>query len=373
MSDHAFLSPSSSHIWLKCTPSARFASQYPDEGSVYAEEGTEAHALAEHKLKSALGLPSDDPRPGMKYLTSEMEECTDDYVTFVLENAAKMTGADISIEQKVSLEKWVPGCFGHADCILAGVGELHVIDLKYGTGVPVNAEMNPQFLMYALGALENMYFLFDIRTVTVTAFQPRLSNISSFSISKDELLSWAEGTLKPGAALAWEGDGTYAAGEHCRFCRAKAVCRTRAERNLELARYDFAPPAELTNLEIAAVLERADELAAWAKDVREHALAKAVSGEKFDGWKLVAGRSVRKFSDEAKAADAALAAGYDPYEKSLMGITALEKLMGRKKFGEVMAGLVVKPKGKPTLVPETDKRHAVDDAADDFNDTQEKK
>ena len=214
MSDHAFLSPSSSHIWLKCTPSARFASQYPDEGSVYAEEGTEAHALAEHKLKSALGLPSDDPRPGMKYLTSEMEECTDDYVTFVLENAAKMTGADISIEQKVSLEKWVPGCFGHADCILAGVGELHVIDLKYGTGVPVNAEMNPQFLMYALGALENMYFLFDIRTVTVTAFQPRLSNISSFSISKDELLSWAEGTLKPGAALAWEGDGTYAAGEH---------------------------------------------------------------------------------------------------------------------------------------------------------------
>ena len=230
----------------------------------------------------------------------------------------------------------------------------------------MDARWNPQFLLYALGTVDFLDFLCDVREITVTAFQPRLESISSFTLTKESLLEWADDTLKPKAELAYSGGGEFNAGEHCRFCKAKACCRKRAEVNLELAKYDFAPPDELSNFEIASILAKADELASWVRDVSQYALEKAIEGERFEGWKLVAGRSVRKYSDEGKVAEAAVAAGFDPYEKSVMGITAMEKLMGKKRFGEVLGSLVVKPKGKPTLVPESDKRPAVDTAAEDF-------
>ena len=367
---HAVLSPSSSHIWLNCTPAARFAEKFPDGGSVYAAQGTEAHALAEHKLKAALGIETTDPRAGMEHLDEEMEECTDDYVSYVLETMSRIRDEhgkpDIYIEQKVDFSRWVPEGFGYADCIIVSEGTVSVIDLKYGTGVEVDAEWNPQFLLYALGTVDFLDFICSVREVTVTAFQPRLKGVSSFTLTKDELLDWAEETLRPKAELAFSGGGEFNAGEHCRFCRAKTCCRKRAERNLELARYDFAPPEELSNLEIASILAKADELASWVKDISQYALEKAIEGERFEGWKLVAGRSVRKYTDEDKVAEAAVAAGFDPYERSVLGITAMEKLMGKKRFGEVLGSLVVKPKGKPTLVPESDKRPAVDTAAEDF-------
>ena len=372
MSDgkHAILSPSSSHIWLNCTPAARLGEKFDDEGSQYAAQGTEAHSLAEYKLRKALGMEAEDPRGGLQFLDGEMEECTDDYVSFVLETLSKTREEygtpDIYVEQKVDFSRWVPEGFGYADCIIASEGKVSVIDLKYGTGVEVDAEWNPQFLMYALGTVDFLDFICCVREVTVTAFQPRLRGVSSFTLTKDELLDWAEGTLRPKADLALSGGGELNAGEHCRFCRAKTCCRKRAERNLELARYDFAPPEELSNLEIASILAKADELASWVKDISQYALEKAIEGERFEGWKLVAGRSVRKYTDEDKVAEAAVAAGFDPYERSVLGITAMEKLMGKKRFGEVLGSLVVKPKGQPTLVPESDKRPAVDTAAEDF-------
>ena len=372
MSDgkHALLSPSSSHIWLNCTPAARLGEKFDDEGSQYAAQGTEAHSLAEYKLRKALGMEAEDPRGGLQFLDGEMEECTDDYVSFVLETLSKTREEygtpDIYVEQKVDFSRWVPEGFGYADCIIASEGKVSVIDLKYGTGVEVDAEWNPQFLMYALGTVDFLDFICDVREVTVTAFQPRLKGVSSFTLTKDELLDWAEETLRPKAELAYSGEGEFNAGEHCRFCRAKTCCRKRAERNLELARYDFAPPEELSNLEIASILAKADELASWVKDISQYALEKAIEGERFEGWKLVAGRSVRKYTDEDKVAEAAVAAGFDPYERSVLGITAMEKLMGKKRFGEVLGSLVVKPKGKPTLVPESDKRPAVDTAAEEF-------
>lgn len=372
MSDgkHAILSPSSSHIWLNCTPAARLGEKFNDEGSQYAAQGTEAHSLAEYKLRKALGMDAEDPRGGLQFLDGEMEECTDDYVSYVLETLSKTREEhgtpDIYVEQKVDFSRWVPEGFGYADCIIASEGKVSVIDLKYGTGVPVDARWNPQFLLYALGTVDFLDFLCDVREITVTAFQPRLESISSFTLTKESLLEWADDTLKPKAELAYSGGGEFNAGEHCRFCKAKACCRKRAEVNLELAKYDFAPPDELSNFEIASILAKADELASWVRDVSQYALEKAIEGERFEGWKLVAGRSVRKYSDEGKVAEAAVAAGFDPYEKSVMGITAMEKLMGKKRFGEVLGSLVVKPKGKPTLVPESDKRPAVDTAAEDF-------
>jgi hypothetical protein len=280
-SNHAVLSPSSSHIWLNCPPAARLAAKFQDKETPYAAQGTEAHALAEHKLKTALGWDTEDPHPGMEFLDEEMEECTDDYVSFIQEKMAKAEAEHgkpaVFIEQKVDYSRWVPDGFGYADCIIVSESEVSVVDLKFGSGVMVDADHNSQFMLYALGTVDLLDFLYDIKSITVTAFQPRMKNISTFSISKTELLDWADKTLKPTASLAWDGKGDFKAGAHCRFCKAKACCRKRAEMNLELAKYDFAPPEELTPLEIAAILGKADELSSWVKDISQFALEKALA------------------------------------------------------------------------------------------------
>lgn len=368
---HALLSASSAHRWLHCPPSAKLTAGVTEAPSEAALQGTAAHALAEHKLRRALKQQS--KRPVSKYEDDEMNTHTDDYVSYVLEQyeqAKQATpGAVIYIEQHLDFSHVVPGGFGTGDCLIVADGTLHVIDLKYGLGVLVEAEWNPQMMLYAIGALALFDALYDIEQVALTVFQPRRENVSTWTISVTELNKWAEQTLKPAAELAAKGEGEFYAGAWCQFCRIASTCRARAEANLELAKFEFAPPAELSPAEVAKVLTQIPELTRWASDVQDYALSQALSGERYEGFKLVAGRSIRKYTDETAVAEAAKAAGYrDIYKRSLLTITAMEKLMGKKNFSEILGNLVVKPEGKPTLVPVTDKRPElqVSTAADDF-------
>lgn len=364
MGRHALLSASSSKRWLNCTPSARLEEQFPsDNGSVYAEEGTAAHALAEHKLKRMLKRRS--RRPVSDYQCDEMEECTDGYVAYAMEQIelAKQSCKDpvVLIEQRLDYSAYVPEGFGTGDLLVVADGTLAVIDLKYGKGVAVDAKWNPQMMLYGLGALELFDAIYDIDTVRMTIYQPRLESVSTWEISVEELMKWMEEELKPRAQLAIRGEGEFQCGTWCRFCRAKNTCRTRAEEYLKLAQMEFRPPSLLTDEEIAEVLKVADELAKWAADVYAFATDEAVThGKQWTGFKLVEGRSNRKYTDEEEVAEAAKAAGYtDIYRSSLVGITEMEKLMGKKKFAEVLGKLVYKPKGKITLVTESDKREAI--------------
>lgn len=368
---HALLSASSAHRWLHCPPSAKLTAGVTEAPSEAALQGTAAHALAEHKLRRALKQQS--KRPVSEYEDDEMDSYTNDYVSYVLEQyeqAKQVTsGAVIYIEQHLDFSNVVPGGFGTGDCLIVADGMLHVIDLKYGLGVLVEAEWNPQMMLYAIGALALFDALYDIEQVALTIFQPRRENVSTWTISVTELNKWAEHTLKPAAEPAAKGEGEFYAGAWCQFCRIASTCRARAETNLELAKFEFAPPAELSPAEVAKVLTQIPELTRWASDVQDYALSQALSGEQYEGFKLVAGRSIRKYTDETAVAEAAKAAGYrDIYKRSLLTITAMEKLMGKKQFSEILGDLVVKPDGKPTLVPVTDKRPElqISTAADDF-------
>ena len=243
---------------------------------------------------------------------------------------------------------------------------MNIVDYKHGKGVEVSAERNPQMMLYALGALEIFDGIYDIDTVRMTIYQPRKSNISIFEMPKDELLKWAETELTPKAQLAYEGQGEFHCGEWCRFCKAKAECRERAEANLALARYDFEPPALLNDEEIADILGKVDALTAWATDVKEYALQQAVSGKDWPGWKLVEGRSNRKYTSDTAVTAAVESIGLDPYERKILGITAMQKLLGKSRFEELLSPYIEKPQGKPALVPESDKRPAINTAKNDF-------
>ena len=370
---HAILSASSSHRWLMCPPSVRLGEQFPDDGgSEFAAEGTEAHELCEYRLKSAMGIPADDPVPHLQRYNEEMEDCASGYATHVLSlvEEAKQTCSDpkVLIEQRVDFSQWVLEGFGTADCIIVSDGTLRIVDYKHGLGVLVEAENNPQMKCYALGALEIFDVLYDIDTISMTIYQPRRENISTWVISREELLQWAENTLKPIATMAFAGEGEFCSGEWCGFCKAKHNCRARAEANLMLAKYDFKMPELLEDIEIELILSKVDELASWANDVKEHALKQAIGGKEWHGWKLVEGRSVRKFTDDDKVIKTVSEAGFDPFEKKLLGITAMQKLLGRARFDELLSGLITKTKGKPTLVPDSDKRPEVSSAVLDFKD-----
>ena len=271
-------------------------------------------------------------------------------------------------EQRLDFSRYVPGGFGTGDCIIVADDVLTVIDFKYGKGVAVEAEYNPQMMLYALGALEMFSILYDINEVKMVIFQPRIENISEFSMPVSDLMNWAENELKPKAELAAKGEGEFCAGEHCRFCKVKATCRKRAEYNLAIAKYDFAPPDMLQDSEIAMILERADSLTAWAADVKEYALSEALKGRKWNGYKVVEGRSNRKYTDEKAVVSAVKAAGKDPYsEPKILGITEMTKMLGgKKKFEELLSKYVYKPQGKPTLVPVSDKRKEWSAAENDF-------
>lgn len=297
---HAVLSASSSERWLNCPPSARLCENYEDKGSDYAAEGTDAHSLCEFRLKQALGMPTEDPIENLSWYNEEMEECAAGYAAYVVEllETAKQTCTDpvVMIEQRVNFSRWVQDGFGTADCIVIADGVMNICDYKYGKGVEVSAVANPQMMLYALGALEIFDDIYDIDTVRMTIFQPRKSNVSAYEMEKADLLQWADTELTQKAKLAYEGQGDFHCGEWCRFCKAKAECRERAEANMALARYDFQTPALLDDEEIADILGKVDALTAWASDVKEYALQQAISGKDWSGWKLVEGRSNRKYA-----------------------------------------------------------------------------
>lgn len=375
---HARLGPSAAHRWINCPGSVALSEKCPaPKSSTYAEEGTVAHSLAELKLRKYLGeLRGAAYTPRLKkiqsseYYNNEMEEATDFYVDAVLERlAAAGSDAELLVEQQFSLDKWVPESFGTSDAVIIGGNAIEVIDLKYGKGVRVDATENSQLRLYGLGAAELFGDLYDFENVRETIIQPRLDHVSTEEIALDDLRAWATEIVAPAARLAMDGAEIWNAGEWCRFCPAKAVCRARAETNLELAKHEFKAPPHLTDEEIGEILKKAEELEKWAADVAAYALDQALAGKHFDGWKLVEGRSVRKYADDIKAAETLKAAGFDEamlYERKLYGITAMEKIVGKKKLTETLGELIVKPAGKPTLVPESDKREAIETAAADF-------
>ena len=360
--DHALLSASSSHRWLHCNPSARLEREFADRETIAAAEGTAAHALAEHKLKRRLKLRSE--RPVSPFDTEEMEICTDDYADFVMEQVTKERRRDpdtqVFIEQRLDFSCYVPEGFGTGDCLIVSKGRLHIIDLKYGMGLLVDSEENPQMKLYALAALTQYEEQYQIKKVKLTIFQPRRENVSTWETSVAKLKKWATKDLVPKAQRAFKGEGEYCPGEWCIFCKAAVKCRARAEDKLRLAQSEFKMPPLLTDAEIEDVLAKLPDIKKWADEIQEYALAKALAGKEWAGFKLVEGRSVRKFTDERAVVKAANAAGYhDIYKQTLISLTEMEKLMGKAEFSKVLGALVTKPQGNPTLVPDTDKRQAI--------------
>ncbi len=367
---HAILPASSANRWLHCPPPVRVSEGIRDRGSAYATEGTAAHALAEHKLRTALGLPSCDPTEDLSRYDAEMELCTTDYAAYAMElvTAAKASCRDpiVLVEQRLDFSEYVPQGFGTGDCVIIADGTMHIVDFKYGKGVEVSAEGNPQMRCYALGVLSLYDELYDIDSVCMTIYQPRLGNVSSAALSREELLDWANAVLAPTAQLAFEGKGEFACGDWCRFCKAKSQCRARAEENMQLARIEFKSPALLTDEEVSEILGKADALTGWVNDIKDFALQAAISGKQWSGYKLVEGRANRRYTDEVAVAAAVQSAGYDPYEKKLLSVTAMTARLGKKQFNSLLGDLTYRPQGKPTLVPESDKRPAMNNAKNDF-------
>lgn len=378
MTTHARLSPSSAERWIACPPSVKLSERFPDTTTSYAEEGTTAHLVAEITIRKALGLITEQEAATRMeeaelslYYTKDMPGNLESYVEYVVSHAAD---ADfVGLEERLVIGEWVPGGYGTSDAVIIKGDLLEVVDLKYGQGVPVSATGNPQFRLYGLGAVNEWLMLYPFSRVRCTVIQPRLDSISSEELGVPELLDWAERVLRPAALLAEKGEGEYRSGDHCRWCKAKAVCRRRAEDNMALARYEFAEPALLTNEDIADVLSAAGELKTWVSDVEAYALDQALNhGASFHGYKLVEGRSLRQLTDEDGAVRILLENGIAEdalYTRSLVGIPAMEKLVGKRRLAELLKDHIVKPQGKPTLVKDTDKRPAINSteaAAQDF-------
>ena len=377
---HARLNASSSHRWMMCPPSVKLSEQFEDKPSSYAEEGTFLHELCELKLHRYLGdmdptlieLQYAEHRDNDFY-SDEAETVTDEYVAFCIETieAVRLSCPDplIMVEHRLDYSDYVPDGFGTGDLIIVADGVLEVIDFKGGRGVRVEATRNSQLMLYGLGALLEFDPLYDIHQVRMTIVQPRLSNLSSFEMEADDLIRWAETEVRPKAMLAYEGKGEFCAGEWCRFCKARYTCRKRSEYHMSLAARDFKEPDLLSDEEIADILPVAESLNSWVQDLLAYATQEAVIGKTWPGYKLVAGRSIRKYTSEAEVIKAATEAGYtDIYKTSLLGVGDLEKRMGKKAFNEVLGKYIVKPVGAPTLVPETDPRKPYANAASVFND-----
>lgn len=388
---HALLSASSAARWLHCTAAPRFEEQFPENTSEYAEEGRLAHAICELKVIKHF-TTAIKPRTFTTRLKKlkenplyqdEMDKTSDLYLEHLTERAMQYdTKPNVAAEVQVDFAEYVPEGFGTCDCIMIGGDTLSITDYKHGKGVPVSAENNPQMRLYALGALKRYKPVYGdrIKRVCMTIDQPRIqTEPSSETITVEELLAWGE-SIKPIAAKAYMGLGTFCPGEHCRFCRGKAKCKARADQNTALEEFKDCVPhngekpplfgqGTLTDEEIGDLLIRGQELVKWYKDLEEYALGTILKGGTIPGWKAVAGRSNRTFTDTEAALNAAMAAGYDKsllYELKPKTLTELEKLMGKAEFADKLGSFVVKPVGKPTLALLTDKREAYNPAAADF-------
>ena len=428
MAQHALLSASSSKQWLNCPPSARLQENFPDETSEYALEGTWAHELCEYKIRKYLHERME--RPQSEYLTEEIDDLTDYYYDFIVGTIEKLKETCpnplVMVEEKLDYSHVVPSGFGTGDCVIIAGSNLHIVDFKTGSGVFVDADHNSQMMLYALGALHAYSYLYPVETVSMTIVQPRLENISTCTMTAQELIDWGE-SIRPIAKLAFEGKGEQKPGDWCRFCRAKAVCRARADEALSLLREEFldldegvlgedkpkpdssdnsqsdnsrvdnsqsdssqieetdvtapftpdrsAPvfksPALVSQEEIAKLLPILNRIQSWIDAVFAYVSSEAINhGVKWDGYKVVEGRSKREFTDTNAVIKAAGEAGYtDIYKKTLITLTEFEKLLGKKKFAEVLGKYVIKPPGKPTLVPNSDSRPELElksTAADEF-------
>lgn len=364
---HALLSASGSHKWLHCTPSARLEEKMPEQESVYANEGRLAHEIGELKLKKLFTDPMGPKKfkAALKKLQEnplyqdEMDRYTDMYTEHIAGIIHSFSAPPyIAVEKRLDYSQYAPEGFGTGDCIIIGGNTLHVIDLKYGKGVPVSSKDNPQMKLYALGAFTEYSFLYQIEQISMTIIQPRLDNISNDVITIDDLLNWGA-EIAPTAQKAFFGEGEHVPGEWCRFCRTKALCRARADFNMALDEYKQINPALITNDEIGRILQKAKDLAAWAKDLEEYALSELLKGNQVEGWKAVEGRSNRRFINQDEAFAVVKANGIDEamlYERKPITLTAVEKLLGEKRFNELLAAHVEKPKGSPTLATIEDKR-----------------
>lgn len=374
--EHALLSASGAERWLTCTPSARLEDEFPDKDTSYSLEGTRAHELAEQVLSTMFGATSDlgwaefeeavKAEPELREVGAYIEHV---YSLYQSKQADGLNPA-IFLEARLDYSRWAPEGFGTGDVVMVYGETVEIIDLKYGKGVPVNAYENPQLKLYGLGAYELVKDIYDIDVVKMTIVQPRLESTTTHETFVESLLQWAEDEVKPRARLAFDGEGVYVIGDHCQFCRAAAVCSARADHNLEVAKHDFKSADTLTNAEISVVLPQLDDLVKWAKAVQDYALDELLAGREVPGYKAVEGRSVRKIVDEDGLAAALIADGTPEamlYERKLYGITALEKLVGKKQFSELSKGFVEKPEGKPTLAKDSDKRPALNSALNDFS------
>ena len=375
---HSELGPSSSERWLKCTPSAVLSAQFQDKPSVYAEEGTFLHELCELKLHRYLGDMTRDvierqyaEHKDNDFYSDEAESVTDEYVQFCIETieAVKASCPDplILVEHRFVYSEIVPDGFGTGDLLIVGDGVLEIIDFKGGRGVRVEADHNPQLMLYALAGLLEFDPLYDIHTIRMSIVQPRLNNTSSFEITPENLLRWAQTEVAPTARLAIEGKGEFKAGEHCRFCKARHTCRKRSEYFMELAKRDFKEADLLTDEEIADILPVAQDLAKWVEDLLAYATAQAENGKTWPGYKLVASVTKRKYTNDADVIRACTEAGFtNIYKTTLLGISDLEKAIGKKAFKDVVSPYVFKPEGKPELVPLSDRRKPISSAEADF-------
>src|SRR5215217_6316466 len=369
---------------MSCPPSAKLEEDFMqgkvDNGSDASREGTIAHSVGEFLIKKELGIDSIFDRSHYrnnvitsKYYSTEMLEYCEQYRDFVLghyQDAKKLTpDAAIFLEEKLDLTEYIPDGFGTSDNSIISDDLLHVIDLKYGKGIYVDAFQNEQLMLYGLGAYLRFSMAYDIKRVRVTIFQPRKDNYSSYELTVKELLHWADTEVKTKAALAFEGKGVQKAGSHCGWCKVSGQCRAYADYNTQILVKDFPQPFLLDKSEIIAVLEKLDYWSNWVNSVKDHAFKEALSGEKFEGWKLVEGRSNRKYEDEVEVAATLVENGFTSeqiFNSKLKGLGDMEKLVGKTKFQEILGGQIVKPPGKPALVPGTDKRPEYSTASMDF-------
>ena len=363
-------SPSASARLLTCPGSAKASEGIPDQESLFAAEGHDAHALAEIRLCERLGLQTNEKIEDLTFYNREMEDYISDYVSYVLEKVASIKkdcpDAIVLIEQKVAAVRYDESLFGSTDVAIIADKVLTIIDLKYGRGVLVNAKENTQEMCYGLCAMETFGNLYDIEDINLCIFQPRLSNVSEWSLTVKELYKWADEILKPGIEKIRAGSEEFHPSRHCVFCKAKPLCKALRDQNLELAKHEFRPAFLMDDSEIEEVLDKADDFVNWINSVKEFALEDAMKGKKYDHYKLVEGRSNRKYVDETKVINVVKEAGYNPYEEKLLSVTGMQSRLGKARFEELLGNLVVKPRGKLTLVPREDKRPEVNPASVDF-------
>lgn len=398
--EHALLSASGAHKWLNCTPSVRLEENFENKTSSYAEEGTLAHGIAELKARNYFIEPMAKKKfnsemkklQQSEYYNEEMQGYTDAYLDYLKEIALKSSvRPTVVVEMKVDYSKYAKEGFGTADCIMLMKDELHIVDFKYGKGVEVSAEENPQLKLYALGALEKYKIIYPIRKIYLHIVQPRINNFSQYELERIDLEMWGEDVVVPSANKAYLGIGESVPGEYCRFCKAKGCCKARADKNIkaieEFKPIDYKPKAQKDNLnkvakgilmdeEIGIILNQVTDVEAWVKDLKEYALNCALKGTEIKGWKVVEGKSNRKLSDIDKAFEILKDYGIKEallYEKKPLGITELEKLLTEKTFNELIGDFIEKPKGAPTLAPVSDKRmsYKLSSAKKDFAEREE--